>query len=246
MKNLLLLFTFIFGLQVLATAQPCTPDPAIGGEYMYPPVLPFAKVRTYYHNALTFRVPKDTTIVYQGNTIPATVLSAQVILIKGIPAGYNYECNTPTCTWAGGTIGCAAFYGQNDNDTIMGNHPITIYIMTNVLVAGNIVNRIDSSSNYTFKVLAYNGGFEITKAEPLKVYPNPTNDILNIEVDNSNANMQQIEVADMTGKIIYSKTINKELNNTTEQVDLSAYSKGLYVVKLQSDQSIYTSRVLVK
>jgi hypothetical protein len=67
------------------------------------------------------------------------------------------------------------------------------------------------------------------------LYPNPTNGILNI----GNKNLTKIQLFDLTGKIL------KEFN-PNPLVDLSNFSKGIYLIKLISDEGIMTDKIIIK
>ena len=67
------------------------------------------------------------------------------------------------------------------------------------------------------------------------LYPNPTNGILNI----GNKNLIKIQIFDLTGKVI------KEFNPNS-LVDLSNFSKGIYLIKLISDEGIMMDKIIIK
>ncbi|TLX76395.1 T9SS type A sorting domain-containing protein [Labilibacter sediminis] len=74
----------------------------------------------------------------------------------------------------------------------------------------------------------------------LKIYPNPTTNI--ITVDYTKGNKASIKIYDTTGKVVVSK-VNLQPNN---QVDLSALSKGVYIVELVTDVQTSISKVIKK
>lgn len=247
MKKLILLLSILSGIQLLSQAQPCTPDSAIGTAMMYPEKLPFAKVGIYYQQPLTFRVPKDSVINYNGFPVLATVDSARLVFMGGVPAGFNYQCTPTNCTWLGGTLGCATFYGKNDDTLAAGEYPIKMYVQSWIKAAGTDIVRIDSSSSYTFKVLAFNGGFELTKTEPLKVYPNPTSNELFIEMRNIRSDNNLLDISDLTGRSIFHKVIDKPQSFLTEEkIDMSIFPSGLYIVRLKTEEKVYTGKVQVR
>lgn len=64
----------------------------------------------------------------------------------------------------------------------------------------------------------------------LRVYPNPTSQML--YVSHPELNSFLIQISDLNGKLIYSNTINKE-----EPLDVSNYSQGMYLVTIENKQS---------
>ena len=64
----------------------------------------------------------------------------------------------------------------------------------------------------------------------IKVYPNPTSQMLYVSHPEFNSFL--IEIADLNGKQIYSGTINNE-----QPLDVSSYTQGMYLVTITSKES---------
>jgi len=71
------------------------------------------------------------------------------------------------------------------------------------------------------------------------IYPNPTNDIITISL--SNEEKIDLILFDNTGKVVH----NEQLNKTTNTVDLSNLSKGIYTIKLTTSLGATTSEKVV-
>jgi PKD repeat protein len=69
-------------------------------------------------------------------------------------------------------------------------------------------------------------GINDIKNSNIKIYPNPTNNIINIEGLNKNVN-NTIQIFDVQGKLVITKTINEK-----GTIDLSELNKGVYVIKI--------------
>ena len=70
------------------------------------------------------------------------------------------------------------------------------------------------------------------------VYPNPSKGIFTVEVSwNENAASTQIQIIDMTGKVIHEKDLN--LNTGTTQVEFNPENlqMGMYLIRLNSDKA---------
>lgn len=79
-----------------------------------------------------------------------------------------------------------------------------------------------------------------TKKEQIKIYPNPASKLLNISSKNSNN--KTIKILDILGsEIFFTKTIK-----ATTQLDISSYSKGIYFIKVESDNGISTQKIIVQ
>lgn len=74
----------------------------------------------------------------------------------------------------------------------------------------------------------------------ISIYPNPTEGIINISV--SNDSIDNIIVTDITGN----ELINLAVNANHVEINLSAYNKGLYLVKVVTENDSYTKKVVLK
>ena len=80
-----------------------------------------------------------------------------------------------------------------------------------------------ATRNYQLNVVT---GINDIKNSDIKIYPNPTNNIINIEGLNKNEN-NTIQIFDVQGKLVITKTINEK-----GTIDLSELNKGVYVIKI--------------
>jgi hypothetical protein len=72
------------------------------------------------------------------------------------------------------------------------------------------------------------------------VYPNPTNDVVNVQITNHNSPITEFHVYDAYGKII------RVLDKQTAQIDLSHYAAGVYFVKALADGNVVAVRKVIK
>jgi hypothetical protein len=74
-----------------------------------------------------------------------------------------------------------------------------------------------------------------------KMYPNPTEDMVNIAVDNSDTENLSYELYNISGKLLASG----KLTGQTTSVAMKSFAAGTYVVKLLSkDESIQTFKII--
>lgn len=73
----------------------------------------------------------------------------------------------------------------------------------------------------------------------ISVYPNPSEGV--ITVTNNNGFNNSIEVIDVTGKVVETKTVETETS-----FDLSAHGAGVYMVKISNDHGSKVERVVIK
>ncbi len=237
----------MFGLKnTFAQTWPCTPDPNLTYNGISPETLPNAMAGYEYWSTLSFKIPRDSSI----SGISVTIDSAQFIYATGKPEGFVFYCNIPNCVWPGGTKGCALFNGKVDStftDSVA-EYPMKIYTMTWYRFTGGSqqFSRIDSATNYVFRIMKYNSIAEFATYSALNAYPNPTTGNLTIELRDLSNSPGLVQVTDAYGRTIHQQQVpgNNQFLNTI-QVDLSGYAKGLYWVTLQTDKGSAIRKVML-
>lgn len=85
----------------------------------------------------------------------------------------------------------------------------------------------------------------------IKVYPNPSRGDVNIEISKEDATLDQnnkptvIEIIDLTGKIVKSKTIEDSGSVIDENFNLTDLPNGLYSVRMQLSDKITTKKLIL-
>ncbi len=149
----------------------------------------------------------------------------------------NWKTYTFTATDANNTV-----YNWRANNVLIGTtNPLVIdfstYINSNVNISLATTNFQTCTDSTTQLVAVPNFTFLNTlNVGNTKLYPNPFNDVLKIETDLENF---EIEIADMTGKIVYQNT-----NSTF--VNTQSFSHGIYLVRLKQNDEIVFQQKMVK
>ena len=73
----------------------------------------------------------------------------------------------------------------------------------------------------------------------LSIYPNPADDIINLE--NSNQQIKSVQVFDLLGKEVYT---DNELSNN--QINVSTLNQGIYLLKLNAENVSVTKKIIIK
>ncbi len=149
--------------------------------------------------------------VFIGNDTTITTLDTLIITTNSSFQNYYWSTgSTDTSIIVNGSIGVGVYdysvtvVGENgclNSDTIK----VTIELPTSV-----------------------NSKFDFNQ---IKIFPNPTNDIINIEISNSMNEDISLNVYNSLGELLIEK---KFLNKTTDYIDISHFSKGIYYLKIES------------
>ncbi len=102
---------------------------------------------------------------------------------------------------------------------------------------------------YRLKMVDINGSFDYSKTIALNlncnrseivVYPNPVTDILNINVTNAQDNETEASLFDHAGKLVH----HMKLVSGTNTVDMTRFSKGLYLLTLKNSDEIKNIKIV--
>jgi len=76
------------------------------------------------------------------------------------------------------------------------------------------------------------------KLHEVMCYPNPTNGLVKIKLPENN--IQHLTVVDLTGRVIITKTVTQQY----DRIDLSNIKNGIYIVCIQTENGIFTSKIV--
>lgn len=81
----------------------------------------------------------------------------------------------------------------------------------------------------------------ISKASELKIYPNPVADFLHVDVNTTLNSEPTLSILSVEGKILKSQVLN---NSSTNLIDLSQLSKGLYFCRYNNGSTFETLKIV--
>ncbi len=106
---------------------------------------------------------------------------------------------------------------------------ITDYGSKNLRVISNVV--LDIPGNNTFR-------------SGIKLYPNPADEMVNIELNLPDAASGNLEVHDQLGRLIYSMDLEPTSNFFTETIRTDTWGSGVYLVSYTTGKSKLISRLI--
>ncbi len=80
-------------------------------------------------------------------------------------------------------------------------------------------------------------------SDSFKIYPNPTNGLLNININNYVGELQ-IKVYDLNGRQVHNQNLSNF--NTANTINLESLATGIYVIKLQGENLNYSEKIILE
>lgn len=134
-------------------------------------------------------------------------------------------------------------YAQTFTFKIEPNLEIAVH---EVVLQGEIADACGNtqSFNESFELqIADLTNIEDALQSPIRLYPNPSDHIVFVELPNDSHENAQIEVYDIEGKKL--QGIEVKIQNRIE-IDVSNYATGLYYFKVKVGASIWTEKIMVQ
>ena len=109
------------------------------------------------------------------------------------------------------------------------------------------ISRLNPSKSYGFSVrclcdLLSTSTSELANSNKIVYYPNPTKGLVYISSDKSIEGEVRIEVYSNLGVLLQSLTILQ--GNETPQIDLSRYSPGIYLIKIDTNNKNFLGKII--
>ena len=79
----------------------------------------------------------------------------------------------------------------------------------------------------------------------LEVFPNPSKDIFNVIISNPDPGIASVAMYDLNGRKILTRQYNVSLNSNKFTLDLSGYSRGIYLLNVQVNGSTLSKKVIL-
>lgn len=200
------------------------------------------------------------TLIDQSTGNPVCTYCLNVSAMYNCDATFSwYQDSTNNAIWLiNNSWNQSAFYSWDfgDGNTATGMYPTHVYANTGsylvcLTVADNFMGCTDTycdtityvlfqgeqnRSGFTLNVVAPGGTpsgvEEIQTISEMNVYPNPVNEVLNIEFESAKATAITYEIADMLGKVVTTQNVNVTAGMNRINLSAASFDNGFYTVTL--------------
>ncbi|MDC0201829.1 T9SS type A sorting domain-containing protein, partial [Flavobacteriales bacterium] len=85
-----------------------------------------------------------------------------------------------------------------------------------------------------------------TAINNLDVYPNPSRDIFNVSFTSEDVQNLEVRIINVIGEVVYTEDLNEFVGEYTKQVDLTTYTKGVYLLEIDTDNGIINKKLILQ
>ncbi len=148
--------------------------------------------------------------------------------------------NATSYIWAYSGTG-ATITGTTNNVTIS----FSIQATPGILTVKGHNDCGDGVISPNFPISLSNGINIIDKSLIYSIFPNPTNGIVTIKIDGLTGNLD-LQILNIQGKVIRTEEIINNKQSYTQDIDLSIYPKGIYLVKLINNNFAKVEKIVLQ
>lgn len=109
-------------------------------------------------------------------------------------------------------------------------------------VNGTVLNESDGNYGAGYTIEFKHGQLGLSEQDlmAVNIYPNPSNGVINVTSDKT---IDNVQVYDLSGKRIRQMS---NLSSNKAVLDLSAFGKGTYVLRIETGKTVTTKKVIIK
>jgi len=185
------------------------------------------------------------------NTIGCSIVDTSEVEVREAPSNLIADdsvCNT-LATYTYVAIPNMSSYLWNTGDSTQ-----SIIINTGDLVLGNnsfwvsVIDEVGCSGSDTAFLRLYlcETIFELENGNNVKVYPNPSKGIVNIEINSDISDDISIFIYDSQSKLVYKESTSIDLRNNKIQINLDKLSRGIYLMHIKGKNTYNIQKLIIQ
>lgn len=82
--------------------------------------------------------------------------------------------------------------------------------------------------------------------EILTIYPNPSQDVFNVEFTSLIKQDLELRIINSIGEIVYTDNVNNHIGKYSNSISLEKYSKAIYFLEIQTDEGIVNKKLILQ
>lgn len=129
-----------------------------------------------------------------------------------------------------------------DSNTSNETNPIHSYTESGIYTVSQTITKCGKTDTKTKNLDITLLSTEAFNHKVLSLYPNPTSEKLNLKYDKTYKEIS-IVISDLSGKSILKRSVNNLAEFT---LDISTFSKGIYILKIIADDQVYVEKIIKK
>ena len=180
------------------------------------------------------------------------------VLLTSPENGASGISNLPTLSW-NPIIGADQYEVRwnNENNSIMDTAFTTTasFLMFKPLVLGEdyfwmvrAINNVDTtnwSETWQFHTGPQGVGDISLRKDIIKLFPNPSNGLLSVELNAEKQTNIQITILDFVGKVVFDENYYFGQSQEIRNINLYDLSNGLYFIRFRSGDEVYTEKLVI-
>jgi hypothetical protein len=159
--------------------------------------------------------------------------------------------NTGTFQWVETVTGPADAFealGYESGNAVTGDASGLVYATGGILNGGTFgattLTGYTRTDAFVTRINTAVGINELSrKKNDLRVFPNPSNGLVNIDITQFDNQKMNISVINYLGQIVEAKTQRSGSNLT---IDLSIYQKGIYFIEIKSNEQLERAKIIIQ
>jgi hypothetical protein len=143
-----------------------------------------------------------------------------------------------------------------NNNLVDLNQNWSVYKGPNIVLNNRVLSVLDGSTDslkvdFSGNLPQYKSGVSTIKIitdqsdDQINVYPNPTTQLVKIEIKSSFSGSITIDFVDLSGRSVYLKTDEKTQYKQIFTIPIAKKLKGMYLVKIRSGQQLSTKKLQI-
>jgi len=85
-----------------------------------------------------------------------------------------------------------------------------------------------------------------TAINNLDVYPNPSRDLFNVSFTSEDVQDLEVRVLNIVGEVVFTESLEQFVGEYSKQVDLAAYTKGVYFLEITTNNGVVNKKLILQ